>query len=76
MAHEVSKLNKLTVSVIAFFFGIGMLCTAVGIGLALPSVLHWLLAHSRLVLKASMIACLLPIVWLLGLPVAKLLDRR
>lgn len=76
MANDVPKLSKKIISLVAFFFGVGVLCTAVGIGAALPTVAKWILAHPQLVLKTLMASCLLPVAWLLGLPVAQLLNRR
>lgn len=74
--ESMERLSKRTVFVIAFFFGVGLFCFAAGIGASLPFVVKWMLAHPRLVLKSLMGLSLLPVFWLIGQPVARLLERR
>jgi cadmium resistance protein CadD (predicted permease) len=74
--ESIEKLDKRTVMLIAFFFGVGLFCFAAALGAATPFVAKWMLAHPRVVVKAMMGLSLLPVFWLLGRPVARLLERR
>ena len=73
---KMERLSKGTIALIAFFFGVGMFCFAGAVGAAIPFAIRLALRHPRVVLECLMALGLLPVFWLLGRPVARILERR
>jgi hypothetical protein len=53
-----------------------MFCFAGAVGASIPFAVRLALRHPRVVLECLMVLGLLPIFWLLGRPVARILERR
>ena len=70
------RISKMTLSLIAFFFGAGVLSVSVVVGAAAPHAASWAVEHSETVIQAAFVALIFPAIWLLGRPLVWFLERR
>lgn len=77
MKHEPEyRLSKTTLSVISFFFGLGVLTAGALLGLALPSLVRFLVYHARDIMKTALALCIIPVINIFGWPVRWLLASK
>jgi len=76
MSHSESKMSKSAIHFVSLFFAVGLMCTAIVVGMYAPVVIKWLCANSKLVIQALMVFSIVPILYVLGQPVAYFLQSR
>ena len=74
MSTQKTKIGKRAASLVSFLFGVGILVTGLGVGLALPTAVKLALKHSRLIVDALMIFLLVVLIQTLGKPLQKILS--
>jgi hypothetical protein len=73
--REAPKLSKLSISIISSIFGIGALCVAAGIGIAIPAIARWAACNALAIVHGLTAAAVVLVAYLLGRPVSHILSR-